>query len=84
MITAVSVLPDFGWLFVLSSGSLLAFSLQELIPASDPATWSSLGKDKAVELGEKDRHVAFVRVGVTKGRVLGESPRSLFVKIRIV
>ncbi|GFZ46220.1 hypothetical protein JCM24511_04467 [Saitozyma sp. JCM 24511] len=70
MITAVSVLPDFGWLFVLSSGSLLAFSLQELIPASDPATWSSLGKDKAVELGEKDRHVAFVRVGVTKGRVL--------------
>jgi hypothetical protein len=84
MITAVSVLPDFGWLFVLSSGSLLAFSLQQLIPASDPATWSSLGRDKAVELGERDRQVAFVRVGVTKGRVLGKSPRSCIVVIRHV
>jgi hypothetical protein len=53
MITAVSVLPDFGWLFVLSSGTLMAFSL-----------------------GEKDRQVAFVRVGVTKGRVLSELPPS--------
>jgi hypothetical protein len=72
IINMVTIVPDFGWLLVLASGSLLAFSLREMMPASDPATWVMLGKVQAKELGEPEKLVAFVRVGFTKGRLLGK------------
>lgn len=68
----VSVVPDFGWLLVLTSGNLYAFSLREMIPASDPATWVMLGKVQATVLSDPEKIVAFARVGFTKGRLMGE------------
>jgi hypothetical protein len=71
-IFAISVVPDFGWLLVLTSGVLLAFDLQALVPTSNPLTWVPLGRKHALELSERDRQVAFVRVGAIKGRTLGK------------
>jgi hypothetical protein len=68
----VTVVPDFGWLLVLTSGNLLAFSLRDMMPASDTATWVMLGKLQARVLSDPTKVVAFVRVGFTKGRLLGE------------
>ncbi len=72
-ISAVSIIPDFGWLLVLlSSGSLLAFNLHEMVPTSDPSTWQLQGRSHGLALSTPELNVAFARVGVTKGRTLGE------------
>lgn len=68
----VSVVPDFGWLLVLTSGNLLAFSLREMMPASDPATWVMLGKVQARALSDPEKAVSFAKIGFTKGRLMGE------------
>lgn len=72
IISMVTIVPDFGWLLVVSSGNLLAFSLRDMMPASDPATWVMLGKVQAKFMSDPEKVVAFVRVGFTKGRLLGE------------
>jgi hypothetical protein len=72
VIRMISVVQDFGWLLVLISGNLLAFSLREMMPASDPATWVMLGQVQARVLSDPEKIVAFVRVGFTKGRLMGE------------
>jgi hypothetical protein len=71
-ITAMSIIPDFPWLVVLSSGVLLAFSLPEMLPTSDPSTWILSGRAQAEELSRMDMSVAVVKIGMTKGRLLGE------------
>ncbi|KAI9638407.1 uncharacterized protein MKK02DRAFT_42797 [Dioszegia hungarica] len=70
IISMVTIVPDFGWLLVVSSGNLLAFSLRDMMPASDPATWVMLGKVQAKFMSDPEKVVAFVRVGFTKGRLL--------------
>lgn len=70
-ITAMSIVPDFPWLVVLSSGNLLAFSLTGLLPTSDPSTWVLMGRAQAEELSRPEVSVALVKIGLTKGRLLG-------------
>ncbi|OCF39870.1 hypothetical protein I317_06307 [Kwoniella heveanensis CBS 569] len=69
-IAAVSIVPDFSWLLVVSAGNLLAYSMKEMIPTSNPVTWVSKGRMGGDRLSAADHMVAFVRIGVTKGRLL--------------
>ncbi|KAK8869923.1 hypothetical protein IAR55_000491 [Kwoniella newhampshirensis] len=69
-ISMVSIIPDFGWLLILSSGTLLAYNLRELMPTSEPSTWLRKSRSDASVLSAADHVVAFVRIGVTKGRLL--------------
>ncbi|WVF72308.1 hypothetical protein IAT40_007121 [Kwoniella sp. CBS 6097] len=69
-ITAVSIVPDFGWLLVVSAGHLLAYNMKEMIPTSNPVTWVTKGRTDGDRLSGVDHMVAFVRIGVTKGRLL--------------
>lgn len=71
-ITAICIVPDFGWLLVLVSGSLLAFNLREMITTPEPVTWAPKGRMHGLELSSLEQNVAFVKVGTTKGRTLGE------------
>ena len=70
-VTAISIVPDFGWLLVLVSGALLAFNLQEIIPTSEPSTWIPKVRSQGLQMSQPDHNVAFARVGTTKGRTLG-------------
>ncbi|WVR05091.1 hypothetical protein IAU60_002103 [Kwoniella sp. DSM 27419] len=69
-ITMISFVPDFQWLLVLSAGTLLAYSLKEMMPTPDPSTWTTRGKSEGDCLSGLEHFVAFVRIGVTKGRLL--------------
>ncbi|WWD15802.1 hypothetical protein CI109_100226 [Kwoniella shandongensis] len=69
-ITMVAVVPDFGWSLVLSSGSLIAYNLRDMMPTSEPSTWVQKGRPHGSVLSATDHIVAFVRIGVTKGRLL--------------
>nr|XP_019013428.1 uncharacterized protein I206_01495 [Kwoniella pini CBS 10737]OCF52209.1 hypothetical protein I206_01495 [Kwoniella pini CBS 10737] len=69
-ITMISVVPDFGWILVVSSGSLLAYDLREMIPTSNPDTWITKGRLEGQRLSEPEHNIAFARVGVTKSRLL--------------
>ncbi|WRT67006.1 uncharacterized protein IL334_003972 [Kwoniella shivajii] len=69
-ISMVAVIPDFGWLLILTSGSLLAYNLREMIPTSNPETWVFQGRMQGERLSAPEHTVAFVRIGVTKGRLL--------------
>jgi hypothetical protein len=66
------MIPDFGWLLVIVGGSLVAFNLREIIPTHAPATWMKATRAQGIELSQPDQDVAFLRVGTTKGRLLGE------------
>ena len=66
------MVPDFGWLLVLVSGSLIAYSLDELVPTHEPSTWRVKTRGAGYELGGHEQPTAFARVGVTKGRTMGE------------
>lgn len=77
LISAISVVPDFGWLLVVSFGNLHAYDLKQMMPASDPATWVMMGKEQARQISPLDKSIVFVRVGFTKGRLLGQSSSSL-------
>ncbi|WVW83239.1 hypothetical protein I302_105258 [Kwoniella bestiolae CBS 10118] len=69
-ISMVSIVPDFGWLLVSSSGSLLAYNLRDMIPTSNPDTWIAKGRLEGQRLSVPEHNIAFARVGVTKGRLL--------------
>ncbi|WVQ70220.1 uncharacterized protein L199_008446 [Kwoniella botswanensis] len=69
-ISMVSIVPDFGWLLVSSSGSLLAYNLRDMIPTSNPDTWITKGRLDGQRLSAPEHNIAFARVGVTKGRLL--------------
>ncbi|ORX39762.1 hypothetical protein BD324DRAFT_614892 [Kockovaella imperatae] len=69
-ITSVSVVPEFGWLLVLISGSLIAYSLNELVPTHEPLTWQTKSRGGGYDLSAHEQPTAFVRVGVTKGRTM--------------
>lgn len=70
-ITAISIVPDFPWLLVLSSGILLAFSLIDMLPTSEPSTWVLTGRSQAEELSRPECPVSLLKIGATKGRLLG-------------
>ena len=53
-------------------GSLVAFNLRDMIPTHAPETWILTNRAQGIELSPPDQDVAFVRVGTTKGRLLGE------------
>lgn len=74
-ITMPVVIPDFGWLLVCAGGRLMAFNLKIMIPTHDRSTWLKTTKAQSVELSAP-QEVAFVRLGMTKGRLLGESVRA--------
>ncbi|WWC85367.1 uncharacterized protein L201_000230 [Kwoniella dendrophila CBS 6074] len=69
-ISMVTIVPDFGWLLVSASGSLLAYNLRDMIPTSNPDTWVVKGRLEGQSLSAPEHSVAFARVGVTKGRLL--------------
>jgi hypothetical protein len=71
-VSSIALVVDFGWLLVVHGGSLLAFNLHTMIPTSDPSTWSVQGKSGAVKISSNDHSVAFVRMGYTKDRLMGE------------
>lgn len=72
-ISSITIVPDFGRLLVLSSGSLWAFDLTQMIPTHEPVTWTRVAGRSGVELSGPEHTVAFVRMGMTKGRLLSES-----------
>ncbi|WVQ78218.1 hypothetical protein IAT38_000301 [Cryptococcus sp. DSM 104549] len=69
-ITTVSLIAEFAWLLVVTSGSLIAFSLNKLMPTSDNSTWVKHGRMQGDLLSQPEHVVAWARVGVTKDRVL--------------
>jgi hypothetical protein len=71
-ITAVTVIPDFGWLLVKIGGRLFAFNLGLMMPTHEPTTWVKTTLTQGIELSTPAEEVAFVRLGTTKGRLLGE------------
>ena len=73
-ITTVSIVPDFGWLLVLASGTLIAFDLHEIMPTSEPSTWVQQTKSQGIVMSSAETEVAFARVGTTKGRTLSTAP----------
>ena len=72
MISSITIVPDFGWLLVLVSGTLIAFNLRDMVPTHEPVTWSKKLKSQGTHLNGQDQNVAFTRLGVTKDRLLGE------------
>lgn len=73
-ISSLTVVPDFGYLLVLCAGRLLAYSLHDLIPSPDSDMWTRHSDGSGRRLGDIERSVTFVRVGVCKQRLLGKSP----------
>ena len=71
-VSSVSIVPDFGWLLVLISGSLIAYSLDELVPTHAPETWQAKTRGGGYDLSGHEQPTAFARVGVTKGRTMGK------------
>jgi hypothetical protein len=74
-ISSISVVPDFGQLLIVNAGSLLTFDLNGMIPTSEPVTWVPKVRRDGVMLNSEESAVAFVRVGTTKGRLLGEGSK---------
>lgn len=72
-ISALAVVPDFGYLLVLCAGRLLSYSLHDLVPAVDPDTWTLHHDGQGRRLGDIERGVTFVRMGYCKERLLGRS-----------
>lgn len=72
-ISSIALVIDFGWVLVVHGGSLLAFNLHNMIPTSEPSTWKMQGKSQAVKISSNEHSVAFVRMGYTKDRLMGES-----------
>jgi len=70
-VSTITIIPDFGWLLVVVGGSLIAFNLRDIIPTHAPETWIKTTQAQGIELTPPDQDVAFVRVGTTKGRLLG-------------
>jgi len=60
---------------VIVGGTLVAFNLRDIIPTHAPETWATTTRAQGIQLSQADQDVAFVRVGTTKGRLLGESLR---------
>ncbi|EAL22516.1 hypothetical protein CNBB3940 [Cryptococcus deneoformans B-3501A] len=69
-ISSIALVPEFSWLLVLSSGTLLAFNLKRMMPTSDPSTWMSMGRAQGQLLNQSGHSVAWVYTGKTKGRTL--------------
>ncbi|WVQ78219.1 hypothetical protein IAT38_000302 [Cryptococcus sp. DSM 104549] len=74
-ITTVSLIAEFAWLLVVTSGSLVAFSLNKLMPTSDNTTWVKHGRMQGDLLSQPEHVVAWASVGVTKDRVLDVGSR---------
>ncbi|KAL7422275.1 hypothetical protein Q5752_002921 [Cryptotrichosporon argae] len=69
-ISTIAALPQFSTLLILASGSLLAFSLDDLVPTFDLNTWVQRDRQHAVQMNGAGELVHFFRVGSIKGRVL--------------
>lgn len=71
-ISSIALVPEFSWLLVLSSGTLLAFNLKKMMPTSEPATWMSMGRAQGQLLNQSGHSIAWIYTGKTKGRRLSE------------
>ncbi|ADV20494.1 hypothetical protein I305_06270 [Cryptococcus gattii E566] len=69
-ISSIALVPEFLWLLVLSSGTLLAFNLKKMMPTSEPSTWMSMGRPQGQLLNQSGHSVAWIYTGKTKGRRL--------------
>ncbi|KAK4687215.1 RHO1 GDP-GTP exchange protein 1/2, partial [Tremellales sp. Uapishka_1] len=70
LISAVLVIPEFGWLLVVISGVLFAYNLQEMVPTAEPLTWRTKGRLEGNMMSQRTEAVSFTRVGTVKGRLL--------------
>ena len=71
-VTTVAIVPDFGWLLAVVSGALIAFNLRDIVPTHEPLTWSKATRSAGVDLSSPELEVGLVRIGTTKGRLLGK------------
>ncbi|KIR26825.1 hypothetical protein I309_04203 [Cryptococcus deuterogattii LA55] len=69
-ISSIALVPEFSWLLVLSSVTLLAFNLKKMMPTSEPATWMSMGRAQGQLLNQSGHSIAWIYTGKTKGRRL--------------